>query len=470
MNYYLNTKKYNSMKQFTISNNWILRYDPYLTTQFTIYNIENGYRYEINNIAYVILKILEDNYLTINQLISILYNLNIKLNNNEILQFIKEMYELEVIVSEINNLEQYNYTCNKLNTKYNVPVASTPYEIEIHLTNKCNLFCKHCAYNSGKKIAAELNLYNWYNLINQIENLKVHDLIISGGEPLCYPYASEILEYLTHKKIRIALLTNGTLLNDNIADSLANSNFSTSISLDGDCAETHNMLRGCLCYDKTITGIEYLCKHQANFSISSTIHKKNIHELEAIVKTAIKFNAQSIGFILLDPIGRAKNQQDLLLDKEDISKIYNIINEIRNKYLNNIEILLLDQSKPNLRDKNISTKQDDYSISCPAGTSRLAIRSDGKIFPCVYAFHDNRFCMGSIINQNLDSIWSSSNWDLFRGQVKLTQLIDCKNCEYKENCDIKICRLRSYYDNNNFYSKPPNCIKDFGMDKIMKKK
>ena len=48
-----------------------------------------------------------------------------------------------------------------------------PEVITLFVTNTCNLLCDHCGQSSGKPMQDELTLQEIYNLIPQLQNLRV---------------------------------------------------------------------------------------------------------------------------------------------------------------------------------------------------------------------------------------------------------------------------------------------------------
>lgn len=453
------------LNMYIVPEHWIIRYDPHNNKHYTLFNVQNAVQYTISNISFIILKVLQENCLTLNQLINYLQNNGIKLQEHEFINFIESMEQRGIVVKTNFFNKPRKPRTFKIFDMYHVPVASSPLQVELHFTNGCNLFCSHCAYDSGKKMNQELEPELWFYIFDQLEELQVQQLIISGGESLLYHDAKNLLTYLTSKKMRVNLFTNATLIDDETGRILSHWNFSTTISLDGADAKTHNMLRGCDCFNKTVKGLEYMSRHKAKFYISTTIHKKNMHQIEQITNFASKLGAQGISFILIDPVGRAKEKNTLLLDRLDREKIRYIIEKIKINGNNNIPIIYSDSSKTEFDDityikRHQSIKRTYEEIYCPGGTTRIAIRSDGKVFPCVYAFKDDEFCMGTVKTKTIQEIWESDKWNLFRGGININQLTVCNNCDIKEKCYVKNCRIRPYYSNGEFYGKPPICSKD----------
>ena len=126
--------------------------------------------------------------------------------------------------------------------------------VYVELTKKCNLCCKHC-YNSSGQNSAELNMNVMKNIVEQMRYDNVKSIALSGGEPLLYDGIFELLNLCEQYGINTNLITNGTLINDDIA--LRFSRFERlriQISLDG-VEATHDINRGEGSYKKNIQGI-----------------------------------------------------------------------------------------------------------------------------------------------------------------------------------------------------------------------
>ncbi|MGD2086062.1 MAG: radical SAM protein [Candidatus Aminicenantes bacterium] len=446
-----------SNQSYTLSKFWIVRNDPCFHSPYSAYNIKSGNKYKISSTAFIILKLFQKNRLSPERVREFLDKKSIKLDINEIKDFILKFEGNSILTTTKNDISNKIPGRRNNSVNFEVPVTSTPYDSEVHLTNGCNLSCLHCVYDSGKKLPHQLEPNLWINVFDQLESLEIHHLIISGGEPLVYPEAKTLLKYLNNKRIRVELLTNGTLIDKSIIPYLAAPNLSSTVSLDGIDDKTHGLLRGKGSFLSVAKGLKWLSNSKANFHIATTIHKKNSHQLKLLVEYAIELGAKSVNFILLDPLGRAKLHNHLLLDTNDKNNIEITVKQLYDVYSNDIKIGYFDPSVPNYKDLN--AVNGSKKIYCTAGTTRMAIRSDGFIFPCVYAFHDNRFAMGTVLSQTIEDIWLSEKWKPFRGGISLNQLNECKSCSMVEFCTLKVCRLRGYYSTGNMFGPPPGCPK-----------
>jgi len=77
----------------------------------------------------------------------------------------------------------------------------------IEVTDHCNMHCFGCYRNklSGHKPLQEL----FYAIDESITTTNCDEIVIAGGEPLIYPQLEEVISYISHKKVKTLLLTNG---------------------------------------------------------------------------------------------------------------------------------------------------------------------------------------------------------------------------------------------------------------------
>jgi len=142
------------------------------------------------------------------------------------------------------------------------------------------------------------------------------------------------------------------------------------------------------------------------------------------------------------------------LDRADVISAEQRITALRAIWEGRLLIQYLNQAMP-----DFGPGREDDVIACTAGTTRLAVRSDGRVFPCVYAFHCNDFIIGDITRKSIRDIWERGEWSLFRGGTRLTEIEECGECAFSRECSAKMCRLRGFYNTGNFYSRPAICPK-----------
>ena len=93
-----------------------------------------------------------------------------------------------------------------------------------NVTPACNLACAHCyasASSGQNREDAVLDGAQARSVIDDLAAWKVPVLLFSGGEPFCRPDIRELAEYSKSKGLRVTFSTNGTLIDDDTADWLA---------------------------------------------------------------------------------------------------------------------------------------------------------------------------------------------------------------------------------------------------------
>jgi len=449
---------------FRLSNRYVVRKDDYYNVKHSLYSIDDGNKIEINNSMFILLSLLENNNFTINEINNYFFKLNIPpitlkdfdfLIENQIILESEEIYKTNFL----DNLYLSTIESDKIKilAKYQIPITSTPMNVEIHFTQKCNLRCSYCAYSVSENNFLELTSDIWIKTLKEFEDLRINSIVISGGEPFLYKDFNEILLMIAKLKIRFFIFTNGLLINDNNIRLLRSKNVTISISLDGYLKGTHELFRGFNTFDKVINSIELLGKNDVNFYISTTLNKKNIFEIEKIINIGIQNKAKSIQFGKIEQFGFGRKLSEFILDSKDIMLSKEIINNLKIKYKEQINIDFNE-------DKFFDIEENDNNnlIYCSAGTHRMTISPDGKVYPCVICFNDKKFEIGSILNDNLLDIWLNKDWNYVRNSVFLEDLTFCKSCNNNKICLIKSCRLGAFYSESDFFGKPPFCNVNIG--------
>lgn len=107
-------------------------------------------------------------------------------------------------------------------------------------------------------------------------------LMLSGGEPLLHPGIWEFLEHLKSSRLRIVLLSNGTLINAPTAARLRGLVHEVQVSIDGTLS--HDGIRGKRTFNKTLSAIKHLKEAGMDVSVASMIHAHNLEEFGEMEK------------------------------------------------------------------------------------------------------------------------------------------------------------------------------------------
>lgn len=222
-----------------------------------------------------------------------------------------------------------------LSRKTNYPLI-TPDILQVSLTYKCNLRCKMCSIINLSSIDDELNTDRVFHVIDEAKNNKIKQILFTGGEPFLRKDIFEICEYSFERGLINIITTNGTLIDEKMAETIANSKINhIHFSLDG-LEEANDFFRGSGVFNKVIKAIQLLNdKREKNklFStgIACTVMNENVKDLFKILQLADSLNVDSINFqpLIKDNTnfvnrGEAKHwlkNDDILILEKEILKI-----------------------------------------------------------------------------------------------------------------------------------------------------
>ena len=161
----------------------------------------------------------------------------------------------------------------------------TPRSLDLAITHHCNLRCKYCSYfTSAGDVPQDLPGEAWTEFFQELNACAVMEVCLSGGEPFSRRDLRELIEAIIRNRMRFLILSNGTLITDEMASFLASTRRCSGIqvSIDGSIPTTHDACRGEGNFLKAIEGIQCLLRHHLPATVRVTIHKHNVGDLEGI--------------------------------------------------------------------------------------------------------------------------------------------------------------------------------------------
>ncbi|MFA5126113.1 MAG: radical SAM protein [archaeon] len=319
--------------------------------------------------------------------------------------------------------------------------------LEIELTTRCNLNCKHCYVN--KKNQIDLPNSKIISLIKEAKKLNVYRIVFTGGEPLLckklFAYAS------LAKKLKInqvMMMTNGLLITE---ENIRNLKVFDLIQLSFDSLPGKTP-RFRVDYTKDLEKkIALLKKHHIQISLQATIHKSLLPEIKNIAKFAEKTKIK-IGFNRLSAVGNATKLQNELLQPKELRKALTKISKLKqtNHFIGCSDplLFLVDNNKMEL-----FKSQPKRTIlgGCIAGVSTLYIAANQDIYICPFV----RKKIDSIKNKKMSIVWEKNK--VLEKLRERDYSGKCGKCEYKSYCGG--CRASSLTNENTLLGSDKNCFK-----------
>lgn len=283
-------------------------------------------------------------------------------------------------------------------------------KVYLHLTMKCNLKCTYC-YN--RELLGEdsvLSIDQWLRVIEELSDIGVNTIILTGGETLIYPNYKQIVRKIYKLGMKIILLTNGTLL-DTIDDNIATMIDSVIVSLDGIKSnlyrvnsENYDILKNILEYNKKNKGLKVR-------SVLTSKNKAEVNELKAFMQK------MGIKHITATFIPSCKEEIDMVPDNNTT-------------YLGGDVYI-------------------DKLYECSAGTDIIAIDPKGDVYPCQTLMKPDFLITNTLNEKWLEMINNSPITNYFSTR-DINSVEGCQDCEVRHMCGGG-CRSIAYnvYDNIN---------------------
>ncbi|MGB9611679.1 MAG: radical SAM protein, partial [Bryobacteraceae bacterium] len=174
------------------------------------------------------------------------------------------------------------------------------------LTTGCNLRCIHCRASATELMSPDdLNTGECLRIVDQLAPYAPFILVLSGGEPLWRRDVFEIAKHAVGRGIRVALATNGTLVDEAMAERIREAGIvRVSISLDGADAATHDSFRGHPgAFQAALRGIRCLQEVGVSTQINTTVSRHNAHQLPEMLELARRLKVDAFHLFLLVPVG-----------------------------------------------------------------------------------------------------------------------------------------------------------------------
>ena len=115
-------------------------------------------------------------------------------------------------------------------------LMSTPRSVELEITSKCNLYCTYCSHFSSEgDVGTELDTGEWCRFFEELGELGVMNVLLTGGEPFLREDIQEIIRGIVKNRMRFSANSNGACISDDLARFLSQTSRcdQVQISIDG---------------------------------------------------------------------------------------------------------------------------------------------------------------------------------------------------------------------------------------------
>jgi radical SAM protein with 4Fe4S-binding SPASM domain len=335
--------------------------------------------------------------------------------------------------------------------------------VQWHLTERCNLQCKHC-YQTGGDVN-ELTVEEVKSGLDELadtfsvwaDNYDIAfmpSMNVTGGEPFLYDQLPHVLEYIKKKGFDIYILSNGTLITKEKATQVSNIGIrGVQVSIEGP-EEIHVKIRGKNSFTTALRGVGRLLDAGLEVTLNTTLSDINADHLMDMKDLAVSLGVHRMGFSRLVPSGKGSNMFSNMLKTDKVKELYQAAKKLK---VEGLEIVTGDPVASRMfLDFD---REDEGSIpmsGCSAGVSGITILPDGTFVPC----RRLPVQLGNITRDSFRELWAISPV-LNKLRERKSYKGKCQRCSKWASC--RGCRAIAYAysqakGENDFLAEEPQCF------------
>lgn len=351
-------------------------------------------------------------------------------------QLLERLYELYMLVDS-----DFIFDGSYLNFSWNI-------------TYDCNLRCKHCSVSAGENLIAPLPYESMIAIADKIIGLNPKSICISGGEALVYDRFKDLVTYMkANYSGHFKLMTNGTLIDEEMAIFIAKTFATVDISLDGYDEESCASIRGKGVFDKVINAIYLLHKNSFDKICLSMVMTKELEHHRGDFVDLCKSLKVASAIRTFSSTGRGKeNQEELKIKKE----YHQIETQEESGDLTQIEYDLGQEIEPETKKDRACIEPNTFA--CKAAISEFLFDPQGDIYPCP-ALSDEEFNMGNLLEiEDFFEYLKNKEYEESQGYRNFSSYLPyhhkpCATCKYNMCCFNCVAEIKDLIDTGAFEEK-----------------
>ncbi len=332
-----------------------------------------------------------------------------------------------VSVDKEKVMSNYCYDTRRIYTFYHEAIdiiagkMPRPRMALIYPSRVCNHSCYYCSDRcNNKKINAVMDKSKFLSLPEKLKNLGVESCeLCGGGEPLLHPDIEEFIIKCRNKKLKLASLTNGTMLKGRLQELIVEYFSYIRVSLDTFNEVAYRIIRRpktesaslkqVLSNLKSAIALKRKIDAPIQIGLKVCVCQDNFKNIRENVKRALDLGADSIQIKL------AQNSPKSNLSKSVIIKAENE----------------LSWCKSNIRGIVIlgSFKMPRIDHKCWLSPCHIFIDTSGEArICCYYQFREKTHTYGNVFREGVEKVWFGSKHKKALRNIKIEECNkwDCK--------------------------------------------
>lgn len=307
-------------------------------------------------------------------------------------------------------------------------------QLFLEVTPRCNLSCIHCGSRCDEHAKVEeVSLDEWKRIVDEVKRDFGNGVFfaITGGEPTLWKDLCELGRYITDSGFIWGMTTNGTLIDEKMAQDLVDSGLrSVSISVDGLPATHDRVRRVAGSRDAAIRGVRNLAATGGlkALQVTSVMNHQTIGELDALFEEMVELPIDSWRVLDVEPIGSALDHPEILMTREDMDRLFSFIRQKRS------EQWPVCYGCPHYFGMGYEGELRNWFWLCNAGIHTMSITHTGDIGSCLDIERRPETLFGNIRRDRLSDVWRDG-FQIYRQENGLADRNEeCSACPDKRFC------------------------------------
>jgi pyrroloquinoline quinone biosynthesis protein E len=312
---------------------------------------------------------------------------------------------------------------------------SNPLALIAELTHRCPLHCVYCS-NPLELTAriTELPTDAWVRVFQQAAQLGVLQADFTGGEPLARTDLLDLVRAARDAGLYVNLITSGMPLDEAKLTALVEAGLDhLQLSFQGANQDTAEEISGTKSHTQKLRVLEWLKHVRVAVTLNFVIHRRNIDQIDEMLKIAESSSATRIEFANVQYYGWGfANRDSLLPARAQLDRSLATIKAAEERLRGKIRI-----------ESVVPDYYAKYPKPCMGGWGRklMLITPSGEALPCHAARIIPGLQFANVKDQNLTEIWRSNEaFQKFRGESWMQD--PCKTCDRRE-IDFGGCRCQA---------------------------
>jgi radical SAM protein with 4Fe4S-binding SPASM domain len=320
-------------------------------------------------------------------------------------------------------------------------------------TSKCNLNCVHCYNSSSIHKNDELSIDDAIVVLHKLKDYGVEDINYGGGENTMLPQFWAIAKYGKELGFHQSLTTNGTLIDEDMADACAELFDDVGVSIDFHVEQKNDEFRVSReggTFNKAIQAVKLLVARGVNTEVVMCLTRLNCNQktLQGMIELCKDLKVNSLRINIFRPVGRGMLDKHLTMTARELEATYKFFFDKMSS--SGAFITTPDPLFSLLGGKYITDK------GCPCGKTSMRIQSNGEVTPCVFI----PLSAGNILQKSMTEIYNSELFKKFQNQQPKGK---CSICPRWNICRGG-CVGRKWAINGTFDGPDPLCWWEPGME------